>query len=306
MHENGELICRLGHVIATTDGYLDAAGEPDASTARTLDSFGHQWNAFDEVKADDEVIWQRFFKDIPLEDIAMDVAIDIGCGNGRFAQLTARRVKALVALDGSLAVRSAAQNLRSEQNVAVVRSDLLSAPFRDRTFSLVSCLGVLHHLEWPQDGFRAIQRLVAPEGRLLIFIYSRPERLSGRTLALASVGAVRRVTIHLPRALMRIFSWFIAMAAWLLLIRPGRFGERHSLRALRRLPLSAYRDLAFHNAWLNTYDLLMAPLEHRYVWAEVEPWFREAGLIVDSVRDENGLIVLAHRPAEGRGIPGAS
>jgi SAM-dependent methyltransferase len=296
VHENHDLVCREGHVIPITSGYVDASGESDPSTAQTLESFGRQWIAFDQAKADDQVIWERFFREIPPEDLAEDVAIDVGCGNGRFAQLTARKVKALVALDGSLAVRSAAHNLRSEPNVAVVRSDLRAAPFSNGTFDLVSCLGVLHHLEDPEEGFKAIERLVAPEGRLLIFIYSRPERFGPRTVALASVATARRVTIHIPPRAMRIISWSIAMAAWLFIIGPGRFGERHSLRPLARMPLAAYRNLAFHNAWLNTYDLLMAPIEHRYVWAEVERWFREAGLVVDSVRDENGLIILAHRP----------
>jgi hypothetical protein len=48
--------------------------------------------------------------------------------------------------------------------------------------------------------------------------------------------------------------------------------------------------------WLDTFDRLSAPIEHRYVWEELEPWYSANGLIVDSVRDESGLFILAHRP----------
>jgi hypothetical protein len=59
--------------------------------------------------------------------------------------------------------------------------------------------------------------------------------------------------------------------------------------------MSTYRDKPFRSLVLDTFDRLSAPVEHRYVWAELEPWFAEAGLVVDAARDETGWFVLAHR-----------
>jgi hypothetical protein len=47
---------------------------------------------------------------------------------------------------------------------------------------------------------------------------------------------------------------------------------------------------------LDTFDRLSAPVEHRYVWEDLEPWFRSAGLVVDAHREETGWFILAHRP----------
>ena len=47
---------------------------------------------------------------------------------------------------------------------------------------------------------------------------------------------------------------------------------------------------------LDTFDRLSAPVEHRYVWSELQPWFDQTGLVVDAARDETGWFILAHRP----------
>jgi hypothetical protein len=47
---------------------------------------------------------------------------------------------------------------------------------------------------------------------------------------------------------------------------------------------------------LDTFDRLSAPVEYRYVWSDLQPWFDRTGLVVDAARDETGWFVLAHRP----------
>jgi hypothetical protein len=88
----------------------------------------------------------------------------------------------------------------------------------------------------------------------------------------------------------------IAAVLELGVVRPGRWGQRQGIAALSRLPMSTYRDKPFRSLVLDTFDRLSAPVEHRYVWAELEPWFAGAGLVVDAARDETGWFVLAHRP----------
>ena len=61
--------------------------------------------------------------------------------------------------------------------------------------------------------------------------------------------------------------------------------------------LAPYRGRPVRVLWLDTFDRLSAPVEHRYVWADIEPWFTAAGLFVRSVRDFGGLTVVAERPA---------
>ncbi|MGA3220527.1 MAG: hypothetical protein ABSE77_15835, partial [Acidimicrobiales bacterium] len=62
-----------------------------------------------------------------------------------------------------------------------------------------------------------------------------------------------------------------------------------------KLPLSVYRKRSFRALWLDTFDRLSAPVEHRYVWDELRPWFSEEGFAVESVRDEAGFFIVATR-----------
>ena len=59
--------------------------------------------------------------------------------------------------------------------------------------------------------------------------------------------------------------------------------------------MASYRGKPFRSLLLDTFDRLSAPVEHRYVWADLAPWFEEEGLTVDHAREEAGWFVLAHR-----------
>ena len=63
--------------------------------------------------------------------------------------------------------------------------------------------------------------------------------------------------------------------------------------------MAGYRGKPFRSLFLDTFDRLSAPVEHRYVWDELAPWFADEGLVVDAVREEAGWFVLATRPATG-------
>jgi hypothetical protein len=80
------------------------------------------------------------------------------------------------------------------------------------------------------------------------------------------------------------------------IVAAGRLGDRIGVAALSGLPMATYRDKPWRSLVLDTFDRLSAPIEHRYVWAELAPWFDQAGLVVEAARDESGWFVVAHRP----------
>ena len=47
--------------------------------------------------------------------------------------------------------------------------------------------------------------------------------------------------------------------------------------------MDGYRRKPFRSLVLDTFDRLSAPVEHRYVWSELQPWFDDTGLVVDAV-----------------------
>jgi len=269
----------------------------DETAARTFESFGYEWNRFDSINAEDEEFWRRYVADVDLERLAGLRALDAGCGKGRYTRFTARHVGSLVALDWSAAVQAAARNLAEVPNAVVVRADLQRAPFPDRSFGFVSCLGVLHHLGDPAAGFRALTRLLAPGGTLLVYLYSRPESAGVRATGLHAATALRRVSVRIPHPLLRLLAAPLAAALYLSVVVPGRIGDTTGIAPLSRLPLSIYRGQPVRSLWLDTFDRLSAPLERRYTWSELEPWYAEAGLTVRAVREDAGLYIVAERPS---------
>lgn len=100
-----------------------------------------------------------------------------GCGTGAHAVRSALRFHeaSVVAMDLSRA--SLAHAVRKTRdlgirNVEYVQGDLLELSRLGRSFGLVECMGVLHHLRDPMQGWRALLEVLAPDGYLRVGLYS--------------------------------------------------------------------------------------------------------------------------------------
>jgi SAM-dependent methyltransferase len=291
--------CQAGHPLVVTAGYIDASQgrATDAATSRTFDSFGFEWTTFSQTREEDALYAEHYLRDLDLGRIRGVLGLDAGCGRARYTRFLAPHLGAMVALDGSDAVLSAARNLSDVPNAVVVRADLRRSPFAEGSFGFIASFGVLHHLEDPRAGFAALMRLLAPGGVLALYLYSRPERRGARGVGLAAATALRRITVRLPHRLLRALCAPIAGVLVVTVVAPGRLGDRRGTALLSALPMGTYRDKPFRSLVLDTFDRLSAPIEHRFTWSELAPWFEGSGLVVDSARDESGWFVVAHRPA---------
>ena len=289
--------CGSGHRWPMRRGYLDCstASVAEGTTEATFASFGFEWNSFDDVRSEDEGFADVYFRDVDLGALAGKVGLDAGCGKGRYTRFMAEHLQAMVALDGSAAVEAAVRNLSDFPSVLVVRSDLRRAPLAPSSFDFIASLGVLHHLDDPRAGFERLVEHLAPGGQILIYLYSRPATRGVRSVALSLATSLRRVTVRLPHAILRVLCAPIALLLYGGIVFPGEIGDRWGVAGLSGLPMSAYRRKPLRSLVLDTFDRLSAPVEHRYVWSELSPWFSDAGLMVDAAREETGWFVCAHR-----------
>ena len=290
--------CGSGHRFDRRNGVLDfsRASTLTGSTERTFASFGYEWNAFDDVRDEDAGFADVYFRDVDLESLSGKVGLDAGCGKGRYTRFLAAHLGTEVALDGSSAAEAAARNLSGFDGVAVVRADLRDAPFAPESFDFISSLGVLHHLDDPFAGFERLLTFLAPKGQILLYLYSRPAERNLRSIALSCSAAFRKVTTRLSHPVLKAVSTPIAGFLYGAVVVPGEWGAAHGVSALAGLPMDAYRGKPFRSLVLDTFDRLSAPVEFRYTWPELQPWFDRTGLVVDAARDETGWFVLAHRP----------
>jgi len=299
------LRCSNGHLMAFRDGYVDALSPAwdrvaDDDTVRTAKTFGYEWTTFNAIMPEDASYWEMYFRDVPTEAYAGKVVLDAGCGKGRYTFFTASRAKALAAVDISDAVEAAADNLRELDNVAVIKADLLMLPFADTSFDFISCLGVVHHLRDPEAGFKSLVALLRPGGHFLLYVYSTDPCPTLRSAALAAAARLRRLTVRLRPPVLRVLSAPLALALYCGFVMPGQLGDRLRIGPLAALPLATYRGMPVRSLWLDTFDRLSAPIEHRYTRGEAETWFTNAGLTVLASREEAGMFVFGRLDGPGQ------
>ena len=125
-------------------------------------------------------------KRFPLADFKQNNGsgpVDIlsaGCGTGRLALEIAQGIKSRV-LAVDLSIESLGYAKRKAQELELnwiefAQADLLELGGIGRTFDVVECSGVLHHLADPFAGWRTLLPLVRPGGFMTIGLYSETAR----------------------------------------------------------------------------------------------------------------------------------
>jgi hypothetical protein len=289
LRDQPQVTCVNGHGVPVVEGYLDATGAravASAATAKTFESFGYEWTTFSSVMEEDELYAEHYLRDLDLPGPVGRLGLDAGCGRGRYSRFLAPHLAQLVALDGSDAVRSPAEIMRDLKNAAV----------RRRKFRL---RGVLWRSASPGGSAGGIRPpgAAARARRCDDAVPLQPAR-SPRVARDRSVCCRLATPLHSADVPSRPARHLLSAGRTLVAgRRPTRKGGRRCSRGeLSSLPMGTYRDKPLRSLVLDTFDRLSAPVEHRYVWADLAPWFEESGLVVDAHRDESGWLIVSHRP----------
>jgi SAM-dependent methyltransferase len=114
-----------------------------------------------------------------------DGVLDIACGTGNFTRDFARVVGPtglVVGLDASTTMLGrAVDDTGGMEQVAYVRGDAQSLPFRDRSFDAVCCFAALHLFADPMKALDSVTRVLTPGGRVAIFTSCRNRSAPVRT-----------------------------------------------------------------------------------------------------------------------------
>jgi SAM-dependent methyltransferase/uncharacterized protein YbaR (Trm112 family) len=320
---DGTLRCRSGHLapliagiprllpvgtagvlVAAHPGYFEkfpALRPKDATAAapdsiRTLRAFGDEWRRFPELFDVHRRIFDWYFEGPELVRWKGLEVLDAGCGMGRWLHFAREAGARIVGMDVSGAIDVAAE--RDQDGADFVQADLRFPPFAPESFDLVYCLGVVHHLEEPLTGIRALAKLVRPGGELRLYVYrSLADEPRWRQLLLGVVTALRRITTRLPYPAVHAVAWLVASIASILFLWPRRLlkGFRVGDRLTRGLPLVHYADVPFRMVVSEQFDRLVAPIEGRFSRDEVLAWLRDVGLEVVAVLPGLGWRAIGRR-----------
>ncbi|EMA10107.1 Methyltransferase domain-containing protein [Haloarcula vallismortis] len=108
------------------------------------------------------------------ESGSAETALDVGCGNGRHAELLADVASRVVGLDASRALLQAATD-RVGDRVALLQGDATRLPLAAGTVDLAVYVATLHHLpsrSARRASLNELARVLAPDARALVSAWS--------------------------------------------------------------------------------------------------------------------------------------
>lgn len=116
-------------------------------------------------------------------------ALDVGCGQGLLARRLAQNCQEVTAIDTDRdAISRASVADGMEGRLKFVEGDVMTYPFSDESFELITAVATLHHLEL-RPALARFRQLLSPGGVLAIIGLYRGETFSDRALAAAAFPA---------------------------------------------------------------------------------------------------------------------
>jgi len=259
-------------------------------TKKTAESFTYEWKNFSNLYNQ----YKRQFLDwvfpIKPQFFKNKIILDAGCGVGRHVFHSARfGAKEVIGVDLSNSVDVAYQHVKRLPNVHIIQADIYNLPFK-RDFDFIYSIGVLHHLPYPERGFRQLLKYLKANGKVFACVYGR----EGNKL-LRGVLLLRRITTKLPLRLTEALSFLFMVFLFptiRLIYRPLN-NKKFTKRLAEALPQNAFfnylSDFTFKQTHSIIFDQLFAPIANYYTKEEFSKWFKNAKLkdIVITQRNNN-------------------
>jgi len=102
--------------------------------------------------------------------------LEVGCGTGQLSNYLGISYRTLFGTDLCLNSLRLANDFKIKNNlnrVGFYQMNLFRPIFKEESFDLVICNGVLHHTSNPYGGFQSVARLVKKDGYILLGLYNK-------------------------------------------------------------------------------------------------------------------------------------
>ncbi|MBC7187460.1 MAG: methyltransferase domain-containing protein [Calditrichaeota bacterium] len=287
-------------------GYSPPAHLPRPGERHIQDAFTAEWQLADigrdslsfTYTLDDLVALNRevWLKDIsPLE--AMHIVLDAGCGVGMEALALRRLLKRaeVFAVDLNFALLKSGPAFVTENQIHLLVASLFDLPFREGSFDLVYCQGVLHHTFSTRAAFDSISRYVRNGGYLFVWVYGLEDHLVPK----GKRGCLARVKHHAERLLRPVISRLPGWCRLALL-----FALAWAVHPVFRKRMRHKEAWTLRHTRHSLHDWLSPRYAHRHGYNEAVEWFEEAGYELIGVQSPAAYRRLFGRRLFGVGLVG--
>jgi SAM-dependent methyltransferase len=235
-----------------------AAGSPDR--------FGYEWQNYSELRPEYEEQFRRWTTHLAPEDWRGRTILDVGCGMGRnsYWPMTYGAAGGLAIDVDDRSLAAARRTLAPFPSLRIEKRSAYGIGSRDE-FDLVYSIGVIHHLQYPEQALANMVAAAKPGGRVLIWVYG----LENNRWVVSALDPMRKALFsRLPVGLVHHLAIYPTALLWLLL-RLG-FGRIAYFRLLRQFSFRHVRSIVF--------DQMLPKIAHYWPRATVERMMREQGL----------------------------
>jgi SAM-dependent methyltransferase len=238
---------------------------------KTADAFATSWTTLPNGSIYTYEQFEEWFYPLTKKDIENKSVLELGCGNG---SLLVHMVKwnpgYVEGVELGDSVISAFKNIEATgfTKARITKHDLTT--FESDGFDVVYCIGVIHHLKNPKEGFDAVVRNVKKGGMFHCWVYAR----EGNALIIHIVDPVRKLASKLP-------WWFTKYLVATPLVIPyycyaKLISSFKNISFVKQFPLYEYscwiakREFAFfrHVA----FDQLVTPQTTYFERATIQEW----------------------------------
>ncbi len=228
----------------------------EKSNKITMRSFSAEWGMFNYGQdktwdADANGMIARFLKEIDEPNLAPTnserVMLDAGCGNGLLDKLIAPYFKNIIAVDFSNSIFNAFKSCNTA-NVFYVQGDIQNLPFKENTFDLIQCSGVLVTLKDQQKGFNYLQSLLKQNGKLSIWLYHARKNIIHNAF-----NKIRNITCKMPWTVQKIIYNFVLLPPSFIIKK-----LKGNPQNLREMKIDIYDWFAPEYRWETTHEEALA------------------------------------------------
>ena len=248
----------------------------------TVDSFGDEWDRFDQSALSDkeaESIFNKYFSIFPWHKLPENsVGFDLGCGSGRWAKLISPKVGHLNCIEPSSALDIAKKNLSNLNNVSFFKESVDSFSIEKNSQDFGYSLGVLHHVPDTSSAILSCTSRLKSGAPFLIYLYYAFDNKSFLFKLIWRISDLfRKVICTMPPQLKHFVTDIIAIFVYLPFAKSSKALEKAGLR-VDSIPLSFYRNNSFYTMRTDSRDRFGTPLEQRFTKKEIEQMMQSAGL----------------------------